>query len=103
MKNAKIITPTAVENKTKSKTKSYAPIVVRAMKYKQIKDLRDKGLDPNFNLDASDDQTTLNRMVDWIISNVYHDEPNIGEYEYHQLLELATDTYRRAYQGPETI
>jgi len=73
---------------------------VKSMTRKQIKELRAAELDPALNGGGSDKNAEL---VDWIIDHVYSELNGADDMEYSALVKLATDTYTRAYRGPESI
>ncbi len=91
-------------NDNVEKEKSYHPMEVRPMTRPQIKAFRDAGLDYAVNSENKDNPAKLVEMVDWIIDNIYSDlAEETDKLEFYQLSELAADTCRRAYYGPESI
>lgn len=90
-----------------TKPKSYAPVEVKPITRAQLKEMRAKGLDPNYRPKVEPHVVSNNdnpaEMVDFIIDVVYAGIEEVENLEYYQLLELATDTYKRAYQGPDSI
>lgn len=88
-KNTNEIQDNKIENK----------IEIKSMTRGQIKQLRAAGLDPAF---GEKDKENSAELVDWIIDHIYPELP-ADDLEYHILVKLATDTYTRAYRGPESI
>lgn len=98
------VTTTETGAPEKPKVKSYHPIEVRPMARPQIKAFRATGLDHAVNPENTDNPAKLTEMVDWIIDNIYGDlADETDKLEFYQLSELAADTCRRAYRGPESI
>lgn len=108
LETGKIFKPEITESGTnvpeKPKEKSYYPIEVRPMTRKQVKAFRATGLDHAVNPENADNPAKFVDMVDWIIDNIYGDlAEQTDKLEYYQLSELAADTYKRVYRGPESI
>jgi hypothetical protein len=108
LKTAEISKTEIIESETgapeKTEIKSYHPIAVRPMTRPQIKAFRATGLDYAVHPENADNQSKLVDMVDWIIDNIYGDlAEQTDKLEHYQLSDLAVDTCKRAYRGPESI
>lgn len=74
-------------------------IAIRDMDRKQVKALREAGLDPAF-VEMNGQKTA--DLIDWIIDHIYPDVELDG-VPYYKITQLAMDTYRRAMSGPEAV
>lgn len=85
---------TNLENlETKTKTE------IKKLTLAQIRELRKLGLDPALNTMTA---TKNAEMIDWILDNVYKGEV-AEDMPYDECVELALDTYKRAYGREDAI
>lgn len=76
---------------------------IKKLTRKDIRALREAGLDLTLLDEKERTDKKAFEMVDWIIDHVYGDVPNIDEIPYQELFDIGLKTYRQAYGRDEEI
>ena len=73
---------------------------IKSMTRKQLRKLRDEGLDPMMKPDMTNKDVAV--MTDYILDNIYS-EYNFDDIDNEKLIELATKTHLKTYGRLEEI